>query len=133
MDVKLTSNGNLVDRISLSSLVSSSSSSTTFQSRCPIIWGSVWLRESPANRRDEINWNPLAALMTSPLEGIVSSLFSSKLSKMERTSFGALSMSSTRTQRPSFTAVVSTPFFHSNVPGVAPEEYVPRSSLESVC
>ncbi|KAH3676743.1 hypothetical protein OGATHE_001233 [Ogataea polymorpha] len=133
MAVKFASSGNLVSRIVRSSFVSSSSSSTTFHSRKPIMSCKVILRKSPATRSDEINWNPFAALITSPRDGMVSSLFSSRLSKIDKTSFGALSMSSTSTQRPSLTAVVKTPFFHSKVPGLAPDEYVPRSSFESVC
>ncbi|KAH3685863.1 hypothetical protein WICPIJ_003151 [Wickerhamomyces pijperi] len=81
----------------------------------------------------EINWKPLAALITSPLEGMVNSLFSNKLSKTDKTSVGALSISSIKTQRPSMTAVVKTPCLHSNVPGLEPEVYVPSNNLASVC
>lgn len=59
--------------------------------------------------------------MVSSLLGMVILLFSNNDNKTDKTSVGALFISSTTTHLPSFIAVVKTPFFHSKVPGLEPD------------
>ena len=76
---------------------------------------------------------PLSAFNVSPRVGMRSSRRSIKGSSVLIISFGARSTSSIRIHRPSFTAVVKTPGFHTKDPGVEPEEYMPISIFASLC
>ncbi len=120
--------------ITFKSFSSKSGRCKTFHNRKPMIsgrWHSLFFEG--CDLTVDMSWKPLPALSTSPLDGNVISLCSSNPMRMDKTSFGALSISSMSTHFPSLTAVVKTPFFHSKVPGFVPEVYVPNRVFESVC